>query len=269
MRRRAKPKPGKKKKDKHRKKKKSETESSTEQPKKERQMKGKEVKMTRAELISKTQKDAGNTIGSCISCLAILAGLVMVTLGKTMGEECKMRCIDVSSYNKPGKPGNIPKWFVYTGSIIAICGGLGCLTVGVVPYCLRDYSYNVGGLLADVLSGLGGRIVLMMTYILVALCNLIGYFWYFMAATSRYPENSAEPGDPNYCHPVMWNLLWAIVHGFALVTIMVFVSIGANIHRFFRGDDVNCDTKVDSSGLLIKTPKKKHGGKGGEFGVPV
>jgi len=224
--------------------------------------------MTPEERWITVKESTNNAVGACVSATGIIIGAVMLGLGKTMGDKCKMRCIDISNYDDESAPGNIPKWFILTGTVFMIWGGIGCCTVGPFPECLREFSF-VTMVFADLIGGLFGKILFMVGWVAVSICNLIGFFWYWMAATARYPENSREEGDPNYCDPIMWNTMWLIIHGFGGATAFLCVTVGAGIHKFIRGDAALLELQTDKGGNPVNTPKKKHGQRGAEAGVPV
>ncbi len=226
----------------------------------------------RAEL---ARKDAGNVVGTFMSCCACCVGIWMISIGVGLGPQCKMRCIDPSSWGDESARGNLPKWFVYTGGVITTAGYFACCTVGPLPMGLRAYSPLIGGSIADVMSGLFGKLALFVLFGVISLCNLIGCFWLYMAALSRTPDNSAEEGDPNYCHPMLWNSAYIITNGFWIMTIATAISIGAAIHKFFRGDDAVCEVKTiegkgkgGKGGSSIRLPRRRRGrGRGRRRGV--
>ncbi len=189
-------------------------------------------------------QDAANAVGTCVSCCACVVGIWMLSVGKGLGSQCKMRAIDVSSWGDDTKLGNLPNWFVYTGSIILISGYIACCSVGPIPVGMREYSPVLGGTIAAVMSGLFGKLILFVLFGMVSLCNLIGCFWIYMASLARTPDNSSEEGDPNYCHPVVWNSAFFITNAFWVITIAMAISIGATVHKFFRGDDEGCEMRT-------------------------
>ena len=66
--------------------------------------------------------EVANALGCFIACAALVLGSVMLIVGYTRADKCKMRAIDESSWNKRDVDGNLIKWFQYTGSLFLIAG---------------------------------------------------------------------------------------------------------------------------------------------------
>jgi len=161
----------------------------------------------------------------------------MLIIGHTRADQCKMRAIDTSSWNKPEIDGNLIKWFKYTGVLFLVSGAWANCTIGACPATLRTCSPGVGGALADILAGICGKIVLLAIYLITLLCNLIGYFWIYLAKMARTPENSKIPGDMNYCAAEVWITAQIVVIIFWVISSCGALMVCAQIHRFFRSEE--------------------------------
>ncbi len=178
----------------------------------------------------------------------------MLTLAYSLGDQCKMRCIDPSTWGNDQEFGNLPKWFIYTGSNLMFASYIACCAVGPLADPCREYSPLIGGVVANVLQGLAGKLSLFVMFGIVSMCNLLGCFWIYMASLCRTDDNSTAEGDPNYCHPLLWNSAYFITNGFWIVMLATFISIGARIHKFFRGAEGDVQTLGN-----VKLPRHRRG----------
>ena len=94
-----------------------------------------------------TKRLAEDGQGCCWALFGLILGGVMVALGNSFAPQCKMAGIDKSSFNDPEQMGNLPKWFVYTGSIVIAASSMACSIMGCVPLCLRSTCKRCGGTL--------------------------------------------------------------------------------------------------------------------------
>ena len=57
-----------------------------------------------------------------VSTVLSIVGTTMLITNSKLGAECKMEAIDKSSYYDDAKPGNLPNWFNYTGTLFVFTG---------------------------------------------------------------------------------------------------------------------------------------------------
>lgn len=92
--------------------------------------------------VSKLATNAENT---CLAGFGLCVGGLMILLGALLGDQCKIQAIDSSTMNDPDAKGNLPKWFIYTGTIFVMGSSLACGVIGIIPLCLRSVSKSFGG----------------------------------------------------------------------------------------------------------------------------
>jgi hypothetical protein len=189
-----------------------------------------------------------NGLGCLAACLACTLGIIMLILGHTRGDKCKMRAIDVSSWADPKIDGNLIKWFKYTGALFLIAGCWANCTIGACP--------------CHILEGIFGKIVLFLMYLITLLCNLLGFFWLFMASKARNPENSSNKMDINYCAPEIWITANVVVNIFWIVSGFGVLVVCAQLHRFFRSEEARRQPvilgKKKEDAKKTTTTKKQH-----------
>ena len=194
--------------------------------------------------------ELANAIGSIAACLATVLGAIMLILGYTRGDRCKMRAIDATSWTNNDLDGNLIKWFKYTGTLLIISGILANFTIGACPATLRSCCRGVGAAISDLMAGVFGKMVLFIMYLIVLLCNLLGYFWLTLASRARTPDNSELEGAINYCAPEIWYTAHFVVNSFWAMTLFGTLVTCAQVHRFFRGEEARWKPVV-----LGKKPK--------------
>ena len=180
--------------------------------------------------------DLANAIGTIAACLSLILGILMLILAATRGHKCKMQAIDVSSWNNSDIDGNLIKWFKYTGTLLLLVGLLANFTIGACPATLRTCCPGIGGAISDLMVGVCGKMILFLMYLITLLCNLLGYFWLYMANLARTPNNSSE-GAVNYCAPEIWYTAYTVVNTFWVLSAIGALMVCAQIHRFFRSEE--------------------------------
>lgn len=173
---------------------------------------------------------AVNATATVFSCISFSLGLTMMLSGMQMADECKISSIDASSWNNPEKRGNIPSWFVYTGGLLMATSGFACCTIGCFPLMLRGWSPIIGGAIADVLTGLCGKLVMLIVYILILTCDLLGSIWIALAS----PHVTFQPST-QYCHPFLWYTANIITKSFWIVAALLLLEAVAKVHSLIRG----------------------------------
>ena len=167
--------------------------------------------------------------------LSIIGGTMLIT-NNQLGDKCKMEAIDKSSYYNDAKPGNLPKWYDYTGTLFVFTGVWALMACGLAPLLCRYKCRRCGGnLWANILESTCSYIILAFGIIISMIMNLIGSFWIYAAKLSRTAATSAEPGDVNYCHLVVWNMAIFITNFFWVLLILGGISGLARVHHYLRG----------------------------------
>ena len=165
-----------------------------------------------------------------------IVGATMLITNSQLGDKCKMEAIDKSSYYDDAEPGNLPKWFNYTGTLFVLTGVWTLIAFGLAPLLCRYKCRRCGGnLWANILESTCSYIILAFGIIISMIMNLIGSFWIYAAKLSRTAATSAEPGDVNYCHPVVWNMAIFITNFFWVLLILGGISGLARVHHYLRG----------------------------------
>ena len=171
-----------------------------------------------------------------VSSILSMVGMTMLITNNQLGDECKMEAIDKSSYYDDAKPGNLPKWFDYTGTLFVFTGVWALMACGLAPLLCRYKCRRCGGnVWANILESTCSYIILAFGVIISIIMNLIGSFWIYAAKLSRTAATSAEPGDVNYCHPVVWNMAIFITNFFWVLLILGGISGLARVHHYLRG----------------------------------
>ncbi len=170
-----------------------------------------------------TRPKRANGSATCVTCFAICCGLTMVVMAEALGDKCKMRAIDSSTFDHEGERGNLPKWFRYTGAVVLTSGLFACCMRGGCPMMPKRCS-PCGCSCANVMTSVVGKLLLTIFIGMISLCTLIGCFWLCIAHVARTPHNSTEEGDENYCHPVLWNSGW-----FFLGTLFLAILVGTYV----------------------------------------
>lgn len=180
-------------------------------------------------------EDTANPIGSFAACVPILFGLVMLIVAYARGYKCKMQAIDQSSWNDPGKDGNLVKWFKYDAILLIIRGIL--TSAKACPDSLQTCCPRLGTCITNIMTGCCGLLVLYSINIVTFLCNCIGYFWLYLASQRRSDANSQVEGAINYCAPEIWYTAQVVVNTFWLLTALEVILTCGKIHNFFRSDE--------------------------------
>lgn len=175
-----------------------------------------------------------HSIGTLSASLSILFGIVMLIIGYTRAEKCKMYVIDSLTFNSPEVPGNLIKWYRYTGTLFLIFGLWANLTLGACPDHIRNCCGCIGATISAILDSLFGKMVLFALYLIIFLCNLLGYFWLYMADLGRTTDNSEQQGSINYCSAEIWNTAYAVIYTFWIMSCICTLVISGQIFRFFR-----------------------------------
>ena len=174
--------------------------------------------------------------------LALLMGVFMILLDIYKGQECKLRDVDVETYDDPDQKGQIPFWMqaygilILTGSLFYIWGR-----------AMRTIMKPVG----NILTGLCGRLTLFFIWIIAFLLNLLGYFWLYLASLHRTDTNSANLGDPNYCTPYIWYTAKATVNMFWIFSVLSFFFTFAEMYLFVLGPEFK-QLKIVEIGIPAK-----------------
>ena len=174
------------------------------------------------------------TIGTLSAGLAILFGIIMLIIGYTRAEKCKMYVIDSLTFNNIAIPGNLIKWYRYTGTLFLIFGLWANLTLGACPDHVRHCCGCIGTTISALLDSLFGKMVLFAIYLIIFLCNLLGYFWLHMADMGRTADNSEQQGSINYCSTEIWITAHAVIYSFWIMSGICTLVISGQIFRFFR-----------------------------------
>ena len=187
----------------------------------------------RIELLEQNRHgDLANAIGTIAASLALLLGLLMIILGATRGDKCKMRAIDQSSWTADDKDGNLIKWFKYTGSLLLITGLLANTTIGACPAAMRTCCPGIGGAISDIMVGVCGKMILFLLYLVTLLCNILGQFWLSMASEARTSFEGI-----NYCAGDIWFMAHFVVNSFWVLSILGGLSVFSAIFRFCRSEE--------------------------------
>ncbi len=146
-----------------------------------------------------------------------------------------MESIDESNYEDFEAPGNLPKWFVYSGTLYIVTGVWSFATQGLLPNFCRSRIPLCGHCCADTIQGICGLLVSLYAIVVLIACNFIGSLFLAAAKLGRTTFDSDEPGDPNYCHPAVWNTALFITRAFWVAFAVVIFSAVAKFYKFLVG----------------------------------
>ena len=175
-----------------------------------------------------------HAIGRLSSGIATFFGIVMLIIGYTRGAKCKMYVIDSLTFNNPDIDGNLIKWYKYTGAIFITVGLWSTLTLGACPEYFRHCCWCIGEIITALLDSIFGKMVLLALYLVLFLCNLLGYFWLHMASLGRNVNNSEQQGSINYCSSEIWIAAHIIIYTFWTLSGLCALILCGQIFRFFR-----------------------------------
>ena len=190
-----------------------------------------------------------NIMGTFVASLFVIMGLFLIFVGWGYKDDCTMESID--HYAKlEGRLSNLPKWFIYGGISFLLLGGFVCLTFGAFPLWLRVKKGNFGRIMANILAGHCGRMVVFFTYFVVLGINIVGCLWVYFASLARNERNTYK-GGPEYCNPFVWATAHAITKGFWVVSVFGGITLSSKVYAYFARDSPYYGKRIRTDGVRV------------------